>query len=160
MITPYAEQVRLIQEKLKPIAENFNHVEIGHEDIASVNSFQGSERDVIIMSFVRSPRNGQRCGGKGVKENKNGRFDCHHCRGKGFEGSGLRFVLDLRMLNVGFTRARKMLILVGDINALTDRRKAENLAGGKVLADFRSYIDQHGKVLHVWERESFIDETE
>ena len=45
-----------------------------------------------------------------------------------------------------------MLILVGDIDALTDSRYRGGAPGGRVLAMFRDYVRDRGKVLHVWER--------
>jgi len=63
----------------------------------------------------------------------------------------LTFARDLRRLNVAFSRARRMLVLVGDIDALTDPRFRDGAPGGRVLAQFRSYVADRGKVLHVWE---------
>ena len=160
VITPYAEQVRLIQAELTRLKGGLKQVQLADEDIASVHSFQGSERDVIIISFVRSAQDCDLCGGTGIREKKASRFDCDRCNGKGFAGSALKFVLDLRMLNVGFTRAKKMLILVGDINGLTNPVRTKGEPGGKILAEFRDYIANRGKVLHVWEMGTQINETD
>jgi hypothetical protein len=45
-----------------------------------------------------------------------------------------------------------MLILVGDIDALTNQRFRGGMFGGRVLSRFRDYVADHGKVVHVWER--------
>ena len=54
-------------------------------EIGSIDSFQGREKEVIILGLVRS-------------------------NGKGEVG----FLSDTRRMNVGMTRARRLLIVVGD----------------------------------------------
>ena len=152
VITPYASQVQLILKELDGRIDGLTNVKLGREDVASVHSFQGSERDVIIISFARSPRPCTVCQGSGERRNKAGHRPCESCNGRGSTGPGLRFVRDLRLLNVGFSRAARMLILIGDFDALTDPRKREGAAGGQVLADFRDYVTDRGQVLHVWEQ--------
>jgi len=148
IITPYANQVQMILKELGGLLPAFQQVRLTSDDVASVDSFQGSERDVIVISFVRSPAPCKRCQGKGAS----GMHNCDRCKGKGWEGTGLTFARDLRRLNVAFSRARKMLVLVGDIDALTDGRYRGGVPGGQVLALFRDYVSDHGKVLHLWER--------
>jgi len=77
VITPYDDQVDLLREK----------VEV---EVSSVDGFQGREKEVIIISFVRS-------------------------NGKGEIG----FLDDLRRLNVSLTRARRKLIMVVDSETLS-----------------------------------------
>lgn len=148
VITPYAEQKRLIVRELAELLPDLRKVRLTPDDVASVDSFQGSERDVIIVSFARSPKPCQRCQGSGSR----GQRKCDDCQGKGWRGTGLTFARDLRRLNVAFSRARKMLILIGDISALTDPRYRGGAPGGKVLDLFRKYVADRGKVLHLWER--------
>lgn len=151
IITPYAHQVKAISEMLDTLMPLDNKVRLLASDIASVDSFQGSERDIIIVSFVRSPRDCDRCqGGKNRRKEDGAR--CRNCQGRGYLGTGLSFARDLRRLNVAFSRAKRMLILVGDIAALTDRRFRGGAAGSDVLKMFENYVADHGKVLHVWER--------
>ena len=149
VITPYAHQVDLILRELDTMLPSLQKVRLAADDVASVDSFQGSERDVIVISFVRSPASCTRCEGTGVRQRGQ---RCDYCDGKGWRGTGLTFARDLRRLNVAFSRARKMLILVGDIDALTDSRYRGGAPGGRVLAMFRDYVRDRGKVLHVWER--------
>lgn len=75
VITPYSAQVRLLREKLvDPEIE-----------IDSVDGFQGREKEAVIVSMVRSNRDGE-----------------------------IGFLSDIRRMNVALTRARRKLIVIGD----------------------------------------------
>jgi len=76
IISPYADQVKIIQE-MTPV------------EVKTVDGFQGREKEIIIISTVRS------------NENEN-----------------IGFLRDLRRLNVAITRAKRKLIIVGNINTL------------------------------------------
>ncbi|RAP51813.1 MAG: AAA family ATPase [Methanosphaera sp. rholeuAM270] len=76
IISPYADQVKLISENCDV-------------DVKSVDGFQGREKEVIIISMVRSNDNGE-----------------------------LGFLNDLRRLNVAITRAKRKLVIVGNRNTL------------------------------------------
>ncbi len=81
VISPYRGQVRLLRDLLgDSSALGFASV-----DVNTVDSFQGSECDVIIISLVRSNADGE-----------------------------IGFLSDTRRMNVAMTRARKRLIIVGD----------------------------------------------
>jgi len=58
--------------------------------VNTVDGFQGQERDIIIISMVRSNEEGQ-----------------------------IGFLRDLRRMNVAMTRARMKLIILGDTHTLT-----------------------------------------
>lgn len=62
-------------------------------DVSTVDSIQGQERDIIILSAVRSCPEGA--------------------------GVNLQFLSDERRMNVAFTRARHGLWVVGDSRTLT-----------------------------------------
>ncbi len=83
IITPYRSQVDLLHK----LAEQSALLEPLHKlvTINTVDAFQGQERDVIAISFVRSN-----------------------------EKSEVGFLSDIRRTNVAMTRARKKLIMVGD----------------------------------------------
>lgn len=83
IITPYSAQV----DRLHKLAERSATLEPLHRlvTINTVDAFQGQERDVIAISFVRSNERGE-----------------------------VGFLSDIRRTNVAMTRARKKLILVGD----------------------------------------------
>jgi predicted DNA helicase len=76
IISPYADQVKIIQEKT-PV------------EVKTVDGFQGREKEIIIISTVRSNENGN-----------------------------IGFLRDLRRLNVAITRAKRKLIIIGNINTL------------------------------------------
>ena len=76
IISPYADQVKLIQERT-PV------------EVKTVDGFQGREKEIIIISTVRSNDNGN-----------------------------IGFLRDLRRLNVAITRAKRKLIIIGNKNTL------------------------------------------
>ena len=80
IITPYRAQLELIRNRLKQIP--LSNIEV---DINTVDAFQGSQRDIIIYSTVRSSKQ-QRIG----------------------------FLKEEPRLNVAFSRAKRALIIVGD----------------------------------------------
>jgi len=149
IITPYTAQKQCVSKLLESSVGNLKYVDLTENDIKSVDGFQGEERDVIIISFVRSPTPCSRCKSQTNNQRKNKR--CSKCFGKGHSGSGLTFVRDLRRLNVAFSRARKMLILVGDFDTLKDPQYHGGRRGSEVLTEFSDYIADKGKVLHLWE---------
>ena len=80
VISPYSAQVKTLREKLKPL----------ELEIDSVDGFQGREKDVVIVSLVRSNREGE-----------------------------VGFLADTRRMNVALTRARRKLIVIGDSATVT-----------------------------------------
>ena len=86
MISFYAEQVDLIQELTEPVLKKYPKRTI---KIGSVDAFQGQEFDAVILSAVRS------------NENEDFR------EAIGFLGS-------VQLQNVAFSRAKKLLIAIGD----------------------------------------------
>lgn len=125
VITPYAEQVSRIRQLVEPFIGASGNVDFSVEDIASVDKFQGGERDVVIASFVRSP-------------NPNTRVP------------RLTFVQDLKRMNVAFSRARRMLILIGDIKALSSELGNED--GRRAFEAFHQTVCATGLEVLAWER--------
>ena len=76
IISPYADQVKLIQEKT-PV------------EVKTVDGFQGREKEILIISTVRSNPHGN-----------------------------IGFLKDLRRLNVAITRAKRKLIIIGNADTL------------------------------------------
>jgi superfamily I DNA and/or RNA helicase len=83
IITPYRAQVDLLTKlaEASVIFQPLNHL----ININTVDAFQGQERDVIAISFVRSN-----------------------------DKSEVGFLGDIRRTNVAMTRAKKKLIMIGD----------------------------------------------
>lgn len=85
VITPYRQQVL----KIKKVLETWDLLDV---KVGSVEQFQGQEREVIIVSTVRST----------VKHNE---FDRTYCLG---------FLSNPKRFNVAITRAKSLLIIVGN----------------------------------------------
>ena len=88
VISPYRAQVQYLRHLLKrtPFFRKFRHL----ISVDTVDGFQGQERDVIVISLVRSNDDGN-----------------------------IGFLRDLRRMNVAMTRARMKLIIIGDVPTLT-----------------------------------------
>lgn len=82
-------------------------------DIDSIDGFQGQEKDIIYLSLVRSNE-------KGI----------------------IGFLKDERRLNVGLTRAKKKLIIVGD---------SATLSGNDTYVSFLDHVDKTGVYKSAWE---------
>ncbi len=88
IISPYRAQVQYLRRLLmkreffKPFRRQIS--------INTVDGFQGQERDIIVLSMVRSNDDGQ-----------------------------IGFLRDLRRMNVAITRARMKVIILGDVATLT-----------------------------------------
>lgn len=81
VITPYAAQVQSIREAIQAVAPGV--------EVCTVDGFQGREKDLIVLSTVRS-NSAMQAG----------------------------FVADARRLNVAITRARRGLVVIGDPKTL------------------------------------------
>lgn len=81
LITPYSAQVRLLQELS----------DIPTLEVDTVDGFQGREKEVILISCVRSNANGE-----------------------------IGFLSDTRRMNVALTRAKCKLLIVGDSSTISN----------------------------------------
>ena len=88
IIAPYAAQVRLLRGKLNVIGL----------EIDTVDGFQGREKEVIIVTMVRSNDNRE-----------------------------IGFLADTRRTNVALTRARRKLIVIGDSATLASHQFYANM---------------------------------
>ena len=88
VISPYRAQVQYLRSQLrkKEYFKPFRHL----ISVNTVDGFQGQERDIIVISLVRSNDEGQ-----------------------------IGFLCDLRRMNVAITRARMKLIIIGDPQTMT-----------------------------------------
>jgi senataxin len=101
VVSPYRGQVALIQALFK--------AELGEDlarriDVNTIDGFQGREREVVLFSVVRSPKD------LGKKGRKNADGSAAAPR--------IGFVADERRMNVGLTRARAALVVLGNAAAL------------------------------------------
>lgn len=87
IISPYKGQVQLLRRMFK--ADRWWKTYRKLITVNTVDGFQGQERDVIVISLVRSNAEGE-----------------------------IGFLRDLRRMNVAITRARMKLIILGDRNTL------------------------------------------
>ena len=88
IISPYRAQVQYLKRLIKKYEffKPYRHL----ISVNTVDGFQGQERDVILISLVRSNDEGQ-----------------------------IGFLKDLRRMNVAMTRARMKLIILGDKDTMT-----------------------------------------
>jgi len=88
IISPYRAQVQLLRQQLRKrvFFKPFRHL----ISVNTVDGFQGQERDIIVISLVRSNDEGQ-----------------------------IGFLRDLRRMNVAITRARMKLIILGNRQTMT-----------------------------------------
>jgi superfamily I DNA and/or RNA helicase len=82
-------------------------------EIGSIDSFQGREKEVVILSLVRSNDTGE-----------------------------VGFLSDTRRLNVGMTRARRLLIVIGD---------SATISRHPFYSDFLAYVEKHQAHRSAWE---------
>jgi hypothetical protein len=90
VIVPYRAQADLIGELLADLLGDGGRTS---DNVGTVDSFQGGERDLIVYGFTRSNDNGD-----------------------------VGFLRELRRINVAITRARQQLVLVGDTTTLLRAR--------------------------------------
>ena len=88
IISPYRAQVQYLRRLL--MKREFFKPFRRYISVNTVDGFQGQERDIIVISMVRSNDDGQ-----------------------------IGFLRDLRRMNVAITRARMKLIILGDVPTLT-----------------------------------------
>ena len=93
VITGYSAQKEAIKNRVKAVS--FNHLNV---EVDTVDAFQGSQKEIIIYSTVRSnnsPRN-------------------------------IGFLKSNNRLNVAFSRAKSLLIIVGDLDFLNNSYAVES----------------------------------
>lgn len=91
VITPYRDQLELLRRDFDSIL--LKNISV---DINTVDAFQGSQRDIIIYSTVRS-----------------------------INGSNIGFLKEEARLNVSLSRARSLLLIVGDMDCLYNAKGAK-----------------------------------
>ena len=96
VISPYSAQVKLLTGMI--LGEKGDPGDLAALEIDSVDAFQGREKEAVIVSLVRSNREGE-----------------------------LGFLTDTRRMNVAMTRAKRKLIMIGDSATLSNHVFFEDL---------------------------------
>ena len=110
---------------ISPYKEQINHIEesLSEDDalseiaanisIKTIDGFQGQERDVIYISLVRSNAEAE-----------------------------IGFLKDYRRMNVAMTRAKKLLVVIGD---------SATIGSDSFYLSFLEYVEKHGSYRTGWE---------
>ena len=113
VIAPYRAQINYLKDAI----EQNDHLNglLQHRmlSVGTVDSFQGQERDIIAISLTRSNHHGD-----------------------------IGFLADIRRMNVGMTRARRKLLLVGD---------SSTLSANPFFVDLLAYVKRMGGYRTAWE---------
>lgn len=135
IITPYKAQKEYLEQNLK-IRREFDrfYTEKTHQDddekkridIGTIDSFQGSDRDIIIYDCVRSTKNSK--------------------KGKG--GQKIDFIADEKRLNVSLSRSKKLLLIIGDKEYLYRAKVSTNENPFKKIIKF---INDHANEYQIIE---------
>lgn len=106
VIVPYQLQVAEVRRALHRRRSDLSESDL-RDIVATVDSFQGKEREIILFGFTRSNNWG-----------------------------GVGFLRELRRLNVTITRARRQLILVGDQRTLVNAADLEFRTFAQALLEY------------------------
>ena len=90
VIAPYRAQINCLNDAIEENDALNSLLQRRLLSVGTVDSYQGQERDIIAISLTRSNNNGE-----------------------------IGFLSDIRRMNVGMTRARRKLLLVGDSSTLS-----------------------------------------
>lgn len=132
VICTYGDQARRIKEILKSekVKTDAFKTDVEKMIVSTVDDFQGDERDIIILSTVRNPENPAK--------------------------SNPGFILAYQRINVALSRARRMLVMVGNRRYLESKGvidlpdvngRGNDRRNFRVYEEILSTIEQHGKVI-------------
>ncbi len=113
ILSPYREQVNHLEAMFREDALLAPLLSTGNIAINTIDGFQGQERDVIYISLVRSN-------------------DKHE----------IGFLQDYRRMNVAMTRARMVLVVIGD---------SATIGHNKFYQELLDYCAEHGAYRTAWE---------
>ncbi|KAH8114864.1 P-loop containing nucleoside triphosphate hydrolase protein [Phellopilus nigrolimitatus] len=126
VIAPYKSQINLLTRLLmkdedvcKHFKERLNKraIEIANIEVKTVDGFQGREKDAIVFSTVRNNQSGH-----------------------------IGFLADRRRLNVGLTRAKRALFVVGNMSTL---EKGKVDSGAMAWRNYAQYLTEQKLVLRL-----------
>ena len=113
VIAPYRAQINYLKDAIEDSAVLNDLLLQRRLSVGTVDSFQGQERDIIAITLTRSNPQGE-----------------------------IGFLSDIRRMNVGMTRARRKLLLVGDSSTLCRHPFfGELLAYVKAVGGYRTARD-------------------
>lgn len=115
IITAYSGQIESIENELDNIEHSTKNIKVN-----TIDSFQGSEKEIILVSFVRSNEQG-RTGFLSIPN----------------EGK--------RRLNVAMTRAKKRLVLVGNWSTLTSKQDNREDCS-QIYRDLYNWLNSNSKI--------------
>lgn len=134
MIAPYVAQIRTITDFLQVDAErqlafrtwlgDARAAEVADIEVKTVDGFEGREKQVLIFSTVRSNPAGY-----------------------------IGFLADWRRLNVGLTRAKRALIMLGSMRTLAAAKVGQFASealpqdGARVWREFGRWLKDRGMVM-------------
>tara|TARA_R110002110_G_scaffold414951_1_gene646717 strand:- start:2186 stop:5668 length:3483 start_codon:yes stop_codon:yes gene_type:complete len=117
VLTPYNEQAKRLRRKISaespPCLNNLQDFEMGEELVQTIDSFQGNEADIVVVSLVRNNE--------------------HNWK------KGLGILGDPRRMNVMLSRAKWKLIVVCSLDFL----RARFLTGKTITTDSDLYFLHH-----------------
>jgi hypothetical protein len=113
VIAPYRAQINYLKDAIEQIDDLNKLLQQRLLSVGTVDAFQGQERDIIAVSLTRSNHQGE-----------------------------IGFLGDIRRMNVGMTRARRKLLLVGD---------SSTLASNRFFVDLLAYVKHLGGYRTAWE---------
>ncbi|KAF7970397.1 hypothetical protein HWV62_24191 [Athelia sp. TMB] len=135
IIAPYAAQITLLTRMLTTHPAHRARFEaslgaararqLAHVEVRTVDGFEGREKDVVVFSTVR-------------------------CNAAGHIG----FLADRRRLNVGLTRAKRALFVVGNMGTLKAARSGAGgagvgRAGGEAWRRYAAFLEREGMVVRL-----------
>lgn len=123
IITPYKAQIQCIKSEIVKALKNVAYIDnakikdiLEKIEIDTVDSFQGRDKEIIFFSFVRSNQKRK-----------------------------IGFLNELRRLNVTITRAKRMLILVGDCYTLINTDAISPLENDKAPKEYFKAVMEYCK---------------
>jgi superfamily I DNA and/or RNA helicase len=113
VIAPYRAQINYLKDAIEENDALNGLLQRRMLSVGTVDSFQGQERDIIAISLTRSNNHGE-----------------------------IGFLSDIRRMNVGMTRARRKLLLVGDSSTLSSH---------PFFKELLAYVERIGGYRTAWE---------
>ncbi len=113
VIAPYRAQINYLKDAIEDNNALNGFLQRRMLSVGTVDSYQGQERDIIAISLTRSNRHGD-----------------------------IGFLSDIRRMNVGMTRARRKLLIVGD---------SSTLSANAFFKDLLAYVKRIGGYRTAWE---------